>query len=271
MPLPARTSSITSATAAIKRGSRWTAAHDGQIISSGDTIAVPGCRNGQALVAGNYTGLRPQPCTPQPAYLADAPTTPTAMAAYLTGKAGSANPNNVGKELMSIAEFNYLRPAARAALYEAVPAAARIDPEQLYCPHQWNPSGRHHVELLWLPGHAAVQSEQLRLPRNDDQHQHSRHSQRRRPPGDRRCGRRHRLTGAGRTVADGSGPVARNLQDSVGDGNRVIQHVQMAASQVHGRPAFRGGPGGSLVVRRPEPDVAARPRVPTVRRGRRWS
>lgn len=96
-------------------------AHDGQIISSGDTIAVPGCRNGQALVAGNYTGLRPQPCTPQPAYLADAPTTPTAMAAYLTGKAGSANPNNIGKELMSIAEFNYLRPAARAALYEAVP------------------------------------------------------------------------------------------------------------------------------------------------------
>ncbi len=71
------------------------------------------------MVAGNYEGLRPQPCTPDPAYLANAPTTADAMAKYILAQAGSDDPNNIGKEVLDLAGDHYLRPPAQAALYEA--------------------------------------------------------------------------------------------------------------------------------------------------------
>jgi len=92
--------------------------HDG-LVDNGDKIPTGGCRDGEQLVAGNYVGLRPQPCTPDPAYLADAPITPTSMIDYIVSHAGSTNPNSIGKEIIDISEFHYLRPAARAALYDA--------------------------------------------------------------------------------------------------------------------------------------------------------
>jgi hypothetical protein len=95
---------------------------DGRI-DDGRTSTVPGCRDGVQQVAGNYTGTRPVPCSPQPAFLADAPTTAQAMADYIVGRSGggSANVNGAAKAAMAIAEFNYLLPAAKAALFEALP------------------------------------------------------------------------------------------------------------------------------------------------------
>jgi hypothetical protein len=90
--------------------------HDG-LIDNGEKMDQPGCRNGMQQL-GNTP---PAPCTVQPAYLSDAPTTPTAMVAYIGSLAGSTRPNSLGKELMGLAEFNYLRPAAKAALFEAAP------------------------------------------------------------------------------------------------------------------------------------------------------
>jgi hypothetical protein len=103
---------------------------DGEVVS-GSAHVVPGCHDGAQQVPGNYTGTRSQPCAPRPAYLADAPTTAQAMAAYITDladpkpKDGSPRPaptiNMIGKEILSIQEFNYLLPAAQAALYQALP------------------------------------------------------------------------------------------------------------------------------------------------------
>ncbi len=90
--------------------------HDG-LIDNGEKMDQPGCRNGVQQL-GNTP---PAQCTVQPAYLSDAPTTPTAMVAYIGSLAGSTRPNSLGKELMGLAEFNYLRPAAKAALFEAAP------------------------------------------------------------------------------------------------------------------------------------------------------
>ena len=90
--------------------------HD-SLIDSDQKMVLPGCRDGVARL-GNTA---PAACTVQPAYLSEAPTTAGGMAGYIAGLAGSSRPNSLGKELMSLAEFNYLRPAARGALFEAAP------------------------------------------------------------------------------------------------------------------------------------------------------
>lgn len=85
--------------------------------------AIPGCRNGRQLVEGNYVGKRNQPCSPDPAYLADVPTTEVAALAYLTrrlGTPGADNASRFGKGIMQILGYSYLRPAARAAVFEAI-------------------------------------------------------------------------------------------------------------------------------------------------------
>lgn len=99
--------------------------HDGLARQkAGDPATViPGCRNGRQLVEGNYAGKRNQPCTPDPAYLSDVPTTEVAALAYLTrrfGTPGADNANRFGKGIMQILGYTYLRPAARAAVFEAI-------------------------------------------------------------------------------------------------------------------------------------------------------
>lgn len=104
---------------------------DGLITNNGQTIQLPACVDGIALVPGNSQDPRPQSCTPQPALLADAPTTAQAMADYIVelatpGNAGNEprpapSTNSLGKQINSLLTTNYLLPASRAALFEAIP------------------------------------------------------------------------------------------------------------------------------------------------------
>jgi len=90
--------------------------HDGAITGSdGKLVASPGCRNGVQLIPDGRT----LPCTPDPAYVADAPTSTPAMVAYLNRRFGKAGVNGIGKGIMNLLEFYYLRPTARAALFNA--------------------------------------------------------------------------------------------------------------------------------------------------------
>lgn len=95
--------------------------HDGAFRpAGGPPTTLPGCRNAISMQQGNYSGVRAQPCTPAPAYLADAPTTETAMLRYLHNPDhGATNINGTGKQIYYLLSAHYLRPAARAALFEA--------------------------------------------------------------------------------------------------------------------------------------------------------
>lgn len=95
--------------------------HDGGTSTNGGPVStVGGCRDGQHLVAGNYTGLKKQPCTPDPAYISDAPTTTAAMTAYLNATFGPGT-NSIAKGVATLLGYtDYLRPAARAAVYDAL-------------------------------------------------------------------------------------------------------------------------------------------------------
>ena len=94
--------------------------HDGAITDSdGKLVAAPGCRDGEQLVPDGNSGPRRLPCTPDPAYVADAPTSESAMVAYLNRRFGQAGVNGIGKGVMSLLEFYYLRSAARVALFNA--------------------------------------------------------------------------------------------------------------------------------------------------------
>jgi hypothetical protein len=96
--------------------------HDGAVRRQANATltTVAGCRDGvQANVGKNGQPVSStQPCSPDPAYFADAPTTSTAWLSYLDATYG-ANPNAVGKAILTLLEFHYLRPAARAALFDA--------------------------------------------------------------------------------------------------------------------------------------------------------
>ncbi|MDQ2835938.1 MAG: hypothetical protein M3Y89_00780 [Actinomycetota bacterium] len=93
--------------------------HDGEILPTGAAaMPVPGCRNGVVLIGGNYDGLRPQPCTPDPAFLADAPTTPETMAGYLQAKYGLAGINGIGSGIQGMLSTHFMRPASLAALFQ---------------------------------------------------------------------------------------------------------------------------------------------------------
>jgi hypothetical protein len=101
--------------------------HDGLEIGKPDgqveQIPDPGCRNGRkAVVKGPkvVAGVT-EPCTPQPGYDAALPTDTASMLAYLNSNRGP-NPtdkNYLGKFVSEVAN-SYLRPATRAALWEAM-------------------------------------------------------------------------------------------------------------------------------------------------------
>jgi len=93
--------------------------HDGLVITDGSGTPVPGCKNGSEIDMGN-SGPQSVPCTPRPAFLADAPTTSTAMATYLGFVDGGGPVNSAGKQIYELLSTRYLRPAARAALFGAL-------------------------------------------------------------------------------------------------------------------------------------------------------
>jgi hypothetical protein len=95
--------------------------HDGlQVIPGSAPVMRPGCRGGLARETGNYAGTRPQPCTPDPAYLPDVPSTAAGMLAFLRSRYGDAGVNGIGKGVFDLLQFHYLRPAARAAVFDAL-------------------------------------------------------------------------------------------------------------------------------------------------------
>ncbi|WP_052744839.1 CU044_5270 family protein [Micromonospora sp. HK10] len=86
-----------------------------------------GCRNGR-YISGTEKG---EACTPMPAYLPDLPTDAGAMVRYLNQHNAHLNndpaqnkTNGIAKDMWQLATSRYLRPAQRAALYQA---AARIE------------------------------------------------------------------------------------------------------------------------------------------------
>ena len=95
--------------------------HDGLTETAGSAPMVQsGCRRGIAMVPGNYAGTRAVSCTPDPAYLPDAPTSAPAMLAYLQSHYGKAGANGIGKAAFDLLSFHVLPSAARAAIFEAM-------------------------------------------------------------------------------------------------------------------------------------------------------
>ncbi|MEV6911652.1 CU044_5270 family protein [Amycolatopsis sp. NPDC051071] len=127
--------------------------HDGLVkLADGSFFPLPGCRNGRAQV---YKGDDPlegitEPCTPRPGYRADLPTDADAMFAYLnadnadhSGEKGDYNA--MGKDVVALANENYLPPAVRAALFGAaakVPGLRAVD-------HAKDGAGRPGVGITW--------------------------------------------------------------------------------------------------------------------------
>lgn len=86
--------------------------------SDSKLAVIPGCVNGLTLT-NDADGDKAVPCEPDPAYVADAPTNAKAMAAHLEQRY-PAGTNGVGKAVVMLLEYHYLRPAARAAMFEAL-------------------------------------------------------------------------------------------------------------------------------------------------------
>lgn len=135
--------------------------HDGLSIDGTERTSYPGCRNGKQLVGGNYPGLRPQPCTPLPAYLPDLPTDPQRLLRYMEKHfyTDPKDPNNVGKSVMDLVNEHYLRPAQWAALFEAFTQFPGLRVHQHATDNAgqpafgigWSASGNRNGELFFDP------------------------------------------------------------------------------------------------------------------------
>ncbi|MEU3624807.1 hypothetical protein BS329_17835 [Amycolatopsis coloradensis] len=121
--------------------------HDGLIkMADGSSFPVPGCRNGLAQA---YKGEEPlkgvmEPCTPSPGYRQDLPTDVDAMFAHLNAD-NADHSGKMGKDVVALANENYLPPAVRAALYGAaakMPGLRAVD-------HATDGAGRPGVGITW--------------------------------------------------------------------------------------------------------------------------
>ncbi|MGK5741248.1 CU044_5270 family protein [Micromonospora sp. URMC 103] len=113
------------------------------------TTPLPGCRGGRAVVVkGNQVVPRQtEPCTPTPAYLPDLPTDADAMLDYLKQNLGGepGDPNAMGKTVHDLIAEKYLRPPARAALFQA---AVKI-PGLRAVPDVKDGAGRPGIGINW--------------------------------------------------------------------------------------------------------------------------
>jgi hypothetical protein len=118
----------------------------GRPAGGGEESVFPGCRDGRRTVMKGPEAIGTEPCEPDPAYRPDLPTDAGAMLDYLnrnhSGEVGDANA--MGKDIMGLLD-KYLRPAARAALFEA---AARI-PGLRVVPNDTDAAGRPGVGVAW--------------------------------------------------------------------------------------------------------------------------
>jgi len=122
--------------------------HDGRIKPlDGGPVPVAGCRDGRAPVVKGTEFLPgvTEPCTPDPAYLPDVPTTADGMLAYLRRAAGGDRTNDLAKVVFWLAEQRLLRPSARAALFEA----AKQIPNVTVAPDATDGAGRPGVGVSW--------------------------------------------------------------------------------------------------------------------------
>ncbi|MGC7094900.1 CU044_5270 family protein [Amycolatopsis lurida] len=124
--------------------------HDGLIKNPGEAgVPSPGCRDGkQAVVKGtDPIPGRFDSCEPSPAYFPDMPETADAMIDWLarnqSGEKGEVNA--LGKDIVTMLNEYYLRPAARAALLEA---ATRI-PGLHAVPDAKDAAGRTGIGITW--------------------------------------------------------------------------------------------------------------------------
>jgi len=95
--------------------------HDGLAFLYGHEAEVAGCRNGKSVQKESHGRTVTNRCVPHPAAPADLPTDADAMLAYLHKSTYGEGDTlrDLGNEVVTLAG-GYLRPAARAALYEAV-------------------------------------------------------------------------------------------------------------------------------------------------------
>lgn len=125
--------------------------HDGlSTVLGGGSEVLPGCRDGSMMVGGNYAGLRPAPCSPDPAYLPALPTDGPAMLRYLTRRTGgrpgdAAALNSLGKGLRELLQVHYLSTASRAAVLDA----AALIPGVRVQFDATDPDGRRGTEVSW--------------------------------------------------------------------------------------------------------------------------
>ncbi|SDW42403.1 hypothetical protein SAMN05421504_101541 [Amycolatopsis xylanica] len=129
--------------------------HDGFIKQEQGDFPLPGCVNGKAQV---IKGDEPLPgqfelCKPSPAYLRDLPTDADAMLAYLLKNHSGAegDVNALGKDVASLANERYLRPAARAALFRA---AAKV-PGLSVVENAKDGIGRLGIGITWPTPHGS--------------------------------------------------------------------------------------------------------------------
>jgi hypothetical protein len=95
--------------------------HDGLAFLYGHEAEVAGCRNGKSVQKESHGRTVTNRCVPHPAAPADLPTDADAMLTYLHKSTYGEGDTlrDLGNEVVTLAG-GYLRPAARAALYEAV-------------------------------------------------------------------------------------------------------------------------------------------------------
>jgi hypothetical protein len=97
--------------------------HDGLQILLGHEheIEVAGCRDGKRVQKESQGRVVTSKCVPRPAFIPDLPTNADDMLAYLHKSTYGEDDtlHDLGSEVVDLAG-GYLRPAARAALYEAV-------------------------------------------------------------------------------------------------------------------------------------------------------
>jgi hypothetical protein len=138
--------------------------HDGLAFVYGHETEVAGCRDGKSVQKESHGRTVTSRCVPHPAAPADLPTTADAMLAYLHKSTyGEGDTlHDLGNEVVALAG-GYLRPAARAALYEAVAKVpglvARTDAKdatgQAVLGITWNSTTEHGIgnqdEFLFDP------------------------------------------------------------------------------------------------------------------------
>jgi hypothetical protein len=110
---------------------------------------LAGCLNGRKAMTGPANNVVPgqtQPCTPDPAYLADLPTDADGMLAYLyrTNSGVKGDINGLAKHIMDVVD-HYLPPAARAALFEAVAKVPGLHVQRGIA----DGAGRPAVGVMW--------------------------------------------------------------------------------------------------------------------------